>query len=81
MADDDHVEVGAVDTLGEVADEVYLRWVAEVDDDLFDDFVDAGVFSNEVVYVAEEWVFWVCFEDFAHSFVGTGEESCGFEAV
>ena len=78
---DDHVEVGAVDATGQVADEVYFFGVAEVGDDAIDDFVHSHIFTHQPVDVAIKRVPGVGFEHFFHAIGAAGEQTGFFEAV
>jgi len=78
---DDHVEVGAVDSPGQIADEVHFFGVAEVSDDVVDKLVHAHVFTHQPVDVAEKGVTGVGLEHFFHAIDAAGEQTGFLETV
>lgn len=81
VANDDQAEVGAVETLGQIADEINFLWFAQVIDHPVDDFVHAHILAHQTLYVAKKRMFLVGLKHLTHPHTGSGKQSGCLKSV
>ena len=75
------VDDRAVETVGELTDEVDFTYFAKAIDDGVDDGIEADVFDEDVVDIPEEWMLCVGLEELFVSLCGSFKKAGFFEAV
>jgi len=75
VANDDQAEVGAVEALSQIADEINFLWFAQVVDYPVDDFVHSHVLAHQTLNVAKKRMLLIGLKHLTHALSGSGEQS------